>query len=95
MPQRYQINDMAKEESWRMFRIMGEFVEGFDRLSGIEPAVTVYGSARIKTDDPLYESARMIAYLLGKEGFNIITGGGAGMMEAANAGGRVARRTGP
>lgn len=87
---RFQINDMAKEESWRLFRIMGEFVEGFDRLSGIEPAVTVYGSARVKPDDPLYEKARMVAYLLGKEGFNIITGGGPGMMEAANAGGMQA-----
>jgi uncharacterized protein (TIGR00730 family) len=87
---RFQINEMAKEESWRMFRIIGEFVEGFDRLSGIEPAVTVYGSARVKPEDPVYESARMVAYLLGKEGFNIITGGGPGIMEAANAGGMQA-----
>jgi uncharacterized protein (TIGR00730 family) len=90
VPAHFQINDYAKEESWRLFRIMGEFVEGFDRLSGIEPAVTVYGSARVKDNDPLYESARMIAYLLGKEGFNIITGGGPGIMEAANAGGQQA-----
>lgn len=90
MPRNYLINDMAKEESWRLFRIMGEFVEGFDRLSGIEPAVTIYGSARIKPDHPMYENARMIAYLLGKEGFNIITGGGPGMMEAANLGGQQA-----
>jgi uncharacterized protein (TIGR00730 family) len=90
MPQSYLINDMAKEESWRLFRIMGEFVEGFDRLSGIEPAVTIYGSARIKPDNDMYENARKVAYLLGKEGFNIITGGGPGIMEAANFGGQQA-----
>jgi uncharacterized protein (TIGR00730 family) len=90
MARRYQINDMAKEESWRLFRIMGEFVEGFDRLSGIEPAVTIYGSARIKPDHEMYEKARRIAFLLGKEGFNIITGGGPGVMEAANLGGQQA-----
>lgn len=90
MARRYQINDMAKEESWRLFRIMGEFVEGFDRLSGIEPAVTIYGSARIKPDHEMYEKARQIAFLLGKEGFNIITGGGPGVMEAANLGGQQA-----
>jgi hypothetical protein len=50
----YEINDMAKEESWRLFRIMGEMVEGFDGLSGVEPAVTIYGSARIKPNDELY-----------------------------------------
>lgn len=90
MAPRYEINDMAKEESWRLFRIMGEFVGGFDRLSGIEPAVTIYGSARIKPDHEMYEKARQIAFLLGKEGFNIITGGGPGIMEAANLGGQQA-----
>ena len=48
MQQEYEINELAKEESWRMFRIIGELVEGFDRLAGIEPAVTIYGSARVK-----------------------------------------------
>ncbi|MDH5695049.1 MAG: hypothetical protein OEZ00_00325 [Dehalococcoidia bacterium] len=48
MPQGYEINDLAKEESWRMFRIIGELVEGFDELAGIEPAVTIYGSARLR-----------------------------------------------
>ncbi len=90
MPRCYVINDLAKEESWRLFRIMGEFVEGFDRLSGIEPAVTLYGSARIKPEHEMYEKARQIAFLLGKEGFNIITGGGPGIMEAANLGGQQA-----
>jgi hypothetical protein len=86
MPNGYEINEMAKEESWRMFRIMGELVEGFDRLSGIEPAVSIYGSARVKSDDEIYKNAEEIAYRLGKMGFSIITGGGPGVMEAANKG---------
>lgn len=86
----YEINDMAKEESWRMFRIMGELVEGFDKLSGVEPAVTIYGSARLKADDPLYSQTVEIARRLGELGFSIITGGGPGAMEAANRGAREA-----
>ena len=86
MPNEYEINEMAKEESWRMFRIMGELVEGFDRLSGIEPAVSIYGSARVKSDDEIYKNTEEIAYRLGKMGFSIITGGGPGVMEAANKG---------
>ena len=82
----YEINDLAKEESWRMFRIIGELVEGFDRLSGIEPAVTIYGSARMKADDGLYAQTEEIARRLGELGFSIITGGGPGVMEAANKG---------
>lgn len=86
----YEINDMAKEESWRMFRIMGELVEGFDKLSGVEPAVTIYGSARLKPEDPLYSQTVEIARRLGELGFSIITGGGPGVMEAANKGARQA-----
>jgi len=86
MPHGYEINDLAKEESWRMFRIIGELVEGFDKLSGIEPAVTIYGSARLKADDELYTQTEEIAYRLGEQGFSIITGGGPGVMEAANKG---------
>ncbi|MGP8080267.1 MAG: TIGR00730 family Rossman fold protein [Dehalococcoidales bacterium] len=82
----YEINDMAKEESWRLFRIMGEMVEGFDGLSGVEPAVTIYGSARIKPDDELYAQTVEISHRLGELGFSIITGGGPGIMEAANKG---------
>ncbi len=82
----YEINDLAKEESWRMFRIIGELVEGFDTLSGIEPAITIYGSARLATDNKLYADTEEIAYRLGKLGFSIITGGGPGVMEAANKG---------
>ena len=86
MANQYEINDLAKEESWRMFRIMGEFVEGFDTLTGIEPAVSIYGSARLKSDSELYSQTEDIAYRLGKLGFSIITGGGPGVMEAANKG---------
>ena len=86
----YEINDLAKEESWRMFRIIGELVQGFDNLSGIEPAVTIYGSARLKADDRLYTQTEEIAYRLGQMGFSIITGGGPGVMEAANKGARKA-----
>ena len=82
----YEINELAKEESWRMFRIMGELVEGFDTLSGIEPAVTIYGSARLKEKDELYAQTEEIAYRLGQMGFSIITGGGPGVMAAANKG---------
>ena len=82
----YEINDLAKEESWRMFRIIGELVEGFDRLSGIEPAVTIYGSARLQADDKLYAQTEEIARRLGEAGFSIVTGGGPGVMEAANKG---------
>jgi len=86
MPQEYEINELAKEESWRLFRIIGELVEGFDRLSGIEPAVSIYGSARVKPDQELYRKTEEIARLLGEAGFAIITGGGPGLMEAANKG---------
>jgi uncharacterized protein (TIGR00730 family) len=90
MPIGYEINDLAKEESWRMFRIIGEFVDGFDKLSGIEPAVTIYGSARIQAGDELYEQTANISRRLGESGFSIITGGGPGVMEAANKGAREA-----
>jgi predicted Rossmann-fold nucleotide-binding protein len=87
---RYEINQLEKEESWRLFRIIGELVEGFDSLAGLSPAVTFYGSARLKPGTPVYEKTREIANLIGKEGFNIITGGGPGAMEAANLGAQEA-----
>ncbi len=86
MPFEYEINELAKEESWRMFRIIGEMVEGFDKLTGIDPAVSIYGSARLSPDEPLYSQTEEIARRLGEMGFNIITGGGPGIMEAANKG---------
>ena len=91
MLQGYEINDLAKEESWRMFRIIGELVAGFDDLAGIEPAVTIYGSARLKTEDKLYDQTEKIANKLGQMGFTIITGGGPGVMEAANKGAAQSR----
>jgi len=90
MPNGYEINELAKEESWRLFRIIGELVEGFDTLSGIEPAVTIYGSARLRPDDELYRQTEEIAHRLGELGFSIVTGGGPGVMEAANKGAREA-----
>ena len=82
----YEINELAKEDSWRMFRIIGELVDGFDSLSSIEPAVSVYGSARLKQENELYQRTEEIAFRLGQKGFSIITGGGPGVMEAANKG---------
>jgi uncharacterized protein (TIGR00730 family) len=82
----YEINQMAKEESWRMFRIIGEMVEGFDSLADIVPAVTIYGSARMSPTDSRYIKCEEVAFKLGKAGFSIMTGGGPGVMEAANKG---------
>lgn len=86
MFEKYEINAFEKEESWRLFRYIGELVAGFDKLTGIEPAVTIYGSAVATENQTDYQNARQIAYLLGQQGFNIVTGGGPGMMEAANLG---------
>jgi uncharacterized protein (TIGR00730 family) len=77
-------------DPWRVFRIMGEFVEGFDALASVGPAVTIFGSARVPPDHPQYQVARETARLLGEAGFGIITGGGPGIMEAANRGARDA-----
>ena len=82
----YEINDLAKEESWRLFRVMGEMVEGFDTMSSVGPAVSIYGSARVQPDDKIYIDTEEIALRLGSMGFSIITGGGPGVMEAANKG---------
>ncbi len=78
------------QESWRVFRIMGEFVEGFDELSRLGPSVTIFGSARTKEDNPYYRQCVETARILGESGFSIITGGGPGMMQAANKGAQKA-----
>lgn len=83
---KYIINELRKEEAWRMFRIMGEFIDGFDRLAGLTPAVTVYGSARALPDDPLFKLAEDLGRRLALAGYAVITGGGPGTMEAANKG---------
>jgi uncharacterized protein (TIGR00730 family) len=73
-------------DPWRALRILAEFVEGFDALADIGPAITVFGSARVDEGDPAYQMAREIGQLLAKEGYAVITGGGPGVMEAANRG---------
>lgn len=73
-------------ESWKIFQIMGEFVEGFERLARIRPSVSIYGSARTAQDDPLYLLTVDIARKLSDSGFSVVSGGGPGIMEAANKG---------
>ena len=79
-------DDFTHEDPWRIFRIMGEFVDGFEMLSQVGPAVSIFGSSRLKPEDKYYKTAEKIAYLLSKEGYAIITGGGPGIMEAGNKG---------
>ena len=78
------------QESWRVFRILGEFVEGFDSLSHLGPCVSFFGSARMTEADPVYQDCVETAHLMGEAGFGIITGGGPGIMEAANRGAHTA-----
>ena len=73
-------------DPWRALRILAEFVDGFDALAAVGPAVTVFGSARTQRDHPWYELARELGGLLGRQGYAVITGGGPGIMEAANRG---------
>jgi len=87
MQHQYWLDYFNAGDSWRLFRIMAEFVEGFDTLSGVKgPAVSFFGSARTKPDDPYYVLTEQIAAELAKQGYTIITGGGPGIMEAANKG---------
>ena len=78
--------DWKHTDPWRVLRIQSEFVEGFEALAKVGPAISVFGSARTSPDDPLYECARRIGELLVERGYAVITGGGPGMMEAANRG---------
>ena len=78
--------DHLSNDSWRIFRIMAEFVEGFEVMANVGTAVSVFGSARTKPDDPYYQQAEETGRLLTKEGLAVITGGGPGIMEAANKG---------
>ena len=80
-------NGQLTRESWKIFQIMAEFVEGFERLAPIWPAVSIFGSARAHRDDPNYKKAEEIARLLSDSGFAVISGGGPGIMEAVNKGG--------
>lgn len=78
--------DALAEDSWRMFRIMGEFVQGFEEMADVGKAVTIFGSARMREDADTYRKARDLAEALARAGYAIITGGGPGIMEAANRG---------
>src|SRR3989339_358418 len=80
------VDSLSIEESWRIFRIMAEFVEAIETLSKIKHAVSIFGSSRTKPDDPYYQKAEHLARLLAEKGFSVITGGGPGVMEAANKG---------
>jgi hypothetical protein len=80
--------DFTRTDPWRVLRIMGEFVEGFDTLNGVQKGVTVFGSARVGPDDPQYKHAVEVGRLLAEAGFSVITGAGPGIMEAANMGAR-------
>ncbi len=80
------IDDLKGDESWRIFRIISEFTEGFDRLRDLGFTIAIFGSARLKEDNPYYQQAMIIAEKLADEGFSIITGGGPGIMEAGNRG---------
>jgi uncharacterized protein (TIGR00730 family) len=82
----YLIDALTIQESWRIFHIMAEFVEGIESLSEVGNAVTMFGSARIKPGDPYYQTAELLAHRLAEEGFSVITGGGPGIMEAGNKG---------
>ncbi|MBO9342502.1 MAG: TIGR00730 family Rossman fold protein, partial [Roseiflexus sp.] len=82
--------DFLSTDTWRVLRIMGEFVDGFEMLADVGPAVTIFGSARVNVDDPMYQAAVDVARALGEAGFAIITGGGPGIMEAGNRGAREA-----
>ena len=81
-------NDIKAQNSWQIFKIMSEFVEGFEKMSRIGPCVSIFGSARTKPENKFYQLAEEIAYKLVLEGYGIITGGGPGIMEAANKGAR-------
>jgi len=79
-------DEFTHTDPWRVFRIMGEFVEGFDELASLNRGISIFGSARSQPDDPDYKAAQETAALLAAEGFAVITGGGPGIMEAANKG---------
>lgn len=78
--------EIKSNDSWAIFKVMSEFVEGFDRMSKIGPCVSIFGSARTKPDNPYYVLAEEIAYQVTQHGYGVITGGGPGIMEAANKG---------
>lgn len=84
----YLIDAITVHDSWRLFKILAEFVDGFETLADLYPAVTIFGSARVRPGDETYEKTVAIAKMLAQNGFHIITGGGPGIMEAGNKGAR-------
>jgi uncharacterized protein (TIGR00730 family) len=86
MEKQFLIDDLKLGESWRLFRILGEFVEGVEALHDLGPAVSIFGSARIPPEDPVYQKTVEISRLFAEHNFAVITGGGGGVMEAANKG---------
>ena len=83
-------SEVKAESSWLMFKIMSEFVEGFDKMPKIGPCISIFGSARTKPDEIYYQKAERMAMKLVDEGYGVITGGGPGIMEAANKGAQAA-----
>lgn len=79
-------NEIKSNDSWIIFKVMAEFVEGFDKMAKIGPCVSIFGSARTKNDNPYYKMAEAIAAKLAEKGYGVITGGGPGIMEAGNKG---------
>ena len=79
-------NEIKTEDTWQIFKIMSEFVEGFEKMGKIGPCVSIFGSARTQPNNPYYKLAEEIAYQLTQNGYGVITGGGPGIMEAANKG---------
>ena len=86
-------NELKTNDSWAIFKIMGEFVNGFERMSTIGPCVSIFGSARTKENDPTYQLAVDVAKSIAEAGYGIITGGGPGIMEAGNRGAHLAGGT--
>jgi uncharacterized protein (TIGR00730 family) len=88
-PRRRADDSFTHTDTWRIFRILSEFVEGYETLAGLGPAVTIFGSARVKEDDPMYQATVDVARLLSENGLAIITGGGPGIMSAGNKGAKM------
>ena len=86
-------NEVKTNDSWAIFKIMGEFVNGYEKLSLIGPCVSIFGSARTKPDHPYYKLAERIAQKITDHGYGVITGGGPGIMEAGNKGAHIAGGT--
>jgi len=84
-------NETKTNDSWSIFKIMGEFVEGYEKLSAIGPCISIFGSARTKPEEKYYKLAKEISQAIVERGYGVITGGGPGIMEAANKGANIAK----